>query len=153
MSAILSMEKRGCQQMLLIASTRPTPVSIVLLSLIIIISDIGSSVSQSTDSHTYPDHPRSYENPFVTATSRSVIGDIHRLSRQLSSVDVPRPLAVLCTLFRIRPSNHGFLGQYSNEALFQALRVWTDVGDICENESFGGCQWRCDRDLGHLPHP
>lgn len=71
-----------------------------------------------------------YENPFVTATSRSVIGDIHRLSRQLSSVDVPRPLAVLCTLFRIRPSNHGFLGQYSNEALFQALRVWTDVGDI-----------------------
>lgn len=45
---------------------------------------------------------------------------------------------MLCTLFRIRPSNHGFLGQYSNEALFQALRVWTDVGDICENESFDG---------------
>lgn len=138
--------------MLLIASMRPMPVSVVLLSLIIIISDIGLSVSQSTDSHTYPDHPRSYENPFVTATSRSVIGDIHRLSRQLSSVDVPRPLAVLCTLFRIRPSNHGFLAQYSNEALFQALRVWTDVGDICENESFGGCQLRGGCDLGHLPH-
>ncbi|TFK43881.1 hypothetical protein BDQ12DRAFT_596847 [Crucibulum laeve] len=79
-----------------------------------------------------------YENPFITATSRSVIGDIHRLSRQLSSVDVPRPLAVFCTLFRIQPPIVGFFGQNSDDPLFQALRVWTDVGDICESESFDG---------------
>ncbi|KAF9006736.1 hypothetical protein BDQ17DRAFT_1239048 [Cyathus striatus] len=79
-----------------------------------------------------------YENPFLTATSRSVIGDIHRLSRRFSSVDVPRPLAVLCTLFRIRPPNVWFLGHRSEDPLFQALRVWTDIGDVCESESFDG---------------
>ncbi|PPQ67571.1 hypothetical protein CVT25_012065 [Psilocybe cyanescens] len=57
--------------------------------------------------------------------------DIHRLSRQLNSVDVPRPLAMICTLFRLRVPR-------SNDFLFQALRVWTDVVDICENESFDG---------------
>ncbi|KAF8806246.1 hypothetical protein BYT27DRAFT_7102590 [Phlegmacium glaucopus] len=74
-------------------------------------------------------------NPFITATSRSVISDIHRLSRQLSSIDVPRPLAMICTLFRLRPPN---LGQNSSDALFTALRVWTDVEDICESEFFDG---------------
>ncbi|KDR84101.1 hypothetical protein GALMADRAFT_205854 [Galerina marginata CBS 339.88] len=64
-------------------------------------------------------------------TSRSVIGDIHRMSRQLSAVDVPRPLAMVCTLFRLRPPR-------SDDALFHALRVWTDILDICENESFDG---------------
>jgi len=77
----------------------------------------------------------SYENPFITATSRSVISDISRLSRQLSSVDVPRPLAMICTLFRLRPPD---LGQNSGDALFTALRVWTDVEDICESEFFDG---------------
>lgn len=79
----------------------------------------------------------SYENPFLTATSRSVISDIHKLSRQLSSVDVPRPLAMICTLFRLRPPNLGFLGRQSDGPLFQALRVWNDIGDISESESFG----------------
>jgi len=77
----------------------------------------------------------SYENPFITATSRSVISDISRLSRQLSSVDVPRPLAMICTLFRLRPPN---LDQNSSDALFTALRIWTDVEDICESEFFDG---------------
>jgi len=76
-----------------------------------------------------------YENPFITATSRSVISDISRLSRQLSSLEVPRPLAMICTLFRLRPPN---LGQNSSDALFTALRVWTDVDDICESEFFDG---------------
>jgi len=75
----------------------------------------------------------SYENPFITATSRNIIGDIHRLSHQLSSVDVPRPLAMICTLFNLRPPR-------SDDKLFQAIRVWTDVLDICENESFGACR-------------
>ncbi|KAF9057824.1 hypothetical protein BJ165DRAFT_1327683, partial [Panaeolus papilionaceus] len=73
-------------------------------------------------------------NPFVTATSRSIIGDIHRLSHQLSSLDIPRPLAMLCTLFRLRPPRN----VDDNDYLFQALRIWTDVADICENESFDG---------------
>ncbi|KAF8914318.1 hypothetical protein CPB84DRAFT_1669087 [Gymnopilus junonius] len=75
--------------------------------------------------------PFYYENPFLTATSRNIIGDIHRLSHQLSSVDVPRPLAMICTLFRLRPPR-------TDDKLFQALRVWTDILDICENESFDG---------------
>ncbi|KAF8961099.1 hypothetical protein BDZ97DRAFT_1905640 [Flammula alnicola] len=68
-------------------------------------------------------------------TSRSVIGDIHKLSRQMSSVDVPRPLAIICTLFRLRPPNPR---QTSDDVLFHALRIWTDVVDICESESFDG---------------
>ncbi|KAF6761972.1 hypothetical protein DFP72DRAFT_877626 [Ephemerocybe angulata] len=75
----------------------------------------------------------SYENPFITASSRSVIGDIHRLSGQLSVVHVPRPLAVLCTIFRVR-SFH----QLRDDPLFQALRVWTEIQDISESESFDG---------------
>ncbi|KAF8638540.1 hypothetical protein AX17_002083 [Amanita inopinata Kibby_2008] len=76
-----------------------------------------------------------YQNPFVTATSRSVISDIHRLARQLSSIDVPRPLAVIFTLFGLQPPRReGFI----DEPLFQALRVWNEIGDICECESFDG---------------
>ncbi len=52
----------------------------------------------------------------------------------MNSLDVPRPLAMLCTLFRLRPPN---FGQRSDDLLFQALRIWTDVIDICESESFG----------------
>lgn len=75
-----------------------------------------------------------YENPFLTATSRSVIADIHRLSRQLSAIDVPRPLAMFCTLFRLRIPERA----QSAGPLFHGLRVWTEMGDVCENESFDG---------------
>ncbi|KAF7302264.1 hypothetical protein MIND_00793500 [Mycena indigotica] len=60
------------------------------------------------------------------------------MSRQLSAIDVPRPIALLCTLFRLQPPRTGFLARNFNDPLFQALRVWTDIGDICENESFDG---------------
>ena len=73
----------------------------------------------------------SYENPFLTATSRSIIADMFQLSRQLSTVDIPRPLAVIYTLFRLSPPER------LNNPLFRALRVWTDIGDISESESFG----------------
>ncbi|KAH0588026.1 hypothetical protein H2248_006762 [Termitomyces sp. 'cryptogamus'] len=75
----------------------------------------------------------SYENPFLTATSRSVIADIHRLSRQLSSIDIPRPLAMFCTLFRLKVPESS-----RSNVLFRGVRVWTEMGDICENESFDG---------------
>ncbi|KAF8165704.1 hypothetical protein B0H34DRAFT_690171 [Crassisporium funariophilum] len=91
-----------------------------------------SPLSPDTVDKFYETNASDYENPFITATSRSVISDIHRVSRQLSSVDVPRPLAVICTLFRLRPPSS------AQSSLFQAMRVWTDVGDICENESFDG---------------
>ena len=76
--------------------------------------------------------PNSYENPFVTATSRSLISDIHRLARQLSSIDIPRPLATVYTLFGLALPKDDV-----NVPLFQALRVWNEIGDICECESFG----------------
>lgn len=73
----------------------------------------------------------SYENPVLTATSRSVIADIFMLSRQLNAVDVPRPLAVFSALFRLKPL--GLL----NDPLIQAIRIWNDIEDISESESFG----------------
>ncbi|KAF5333587.1 hypothetical protein D9611_002747 [Ephemerocybe angulata] len=48
-----------------------------------------------------------------------------------NAVHVPRPLAVLCTIFRVR-SFH----QLRDDPLFQALRVWTEIQDISESESF-----------------
>ncbi|PFH47811.1 hypothetical protein AMATHDRAFT_197516 [Amanita thiersii Skay4041] len=79
--------------------------------------------------------PTRYENPFLTATSRSVISDIHRMARQLSSIDVPRPLAVICTLFGLEPPSK-YSSIQADGPLFQALRVWNEIGDICECESF-----------------
>jgi hypothetical protein len=55
------------------------------------------------------------------------------MSRQFSSVDVPRPLAMFCTLFRLKIPDRA-----RNAApLFRALRIWTEMGDISETESFG----------------
>ncbi|KAJ7639498.1 hypothetical protein FB45DRAFT_905795 [Roridomyces roridus] len=79
-----------------------------------------------------------YENPVLTASSRSVITDIHQLSRQLSVLDVPRPVAMFCTLFRLHPPQTGFFARNIDMPMFQALRVWTEIGDICENETFDG---------------
>jgi len=92
-----------------------------------------STVSMDAIDHFYEPNAV-YENPFITATSRSIIADIHQLSRQLSSIDVPRPLAMLCTLLRLKMPE-----QLSNpDPLFHGVRVWTDIGDICESESFDG---------------
>ncbi|KIL70331.1 hypothetical protein M378DRAFT_67556 [Amanita muscaria Koide BX008] len=74
-----------------------------------------------------------YENPFVTATSKEVISDIHRLARQLGAIDVPRPLALIFALFGLQPPKTEV-----NKPLFQALRVWNDIGDICDCEMFDG---------------
>ncbi|KAJ7194581.1 hypothetical protein GGX14DRAFT_377952 [Mycena pura] len=79
-----------------------------------------------------------YENPVLTATSRAVIADIHALARQLAAIDVPRPVALVCTLLRLQPPRTGILARHIDRPLFQALRVWTEIGDICESESFDG---------------
>ena len=72
-----------------------------------------------------------YENPFVTATSRALLSEIHTLASHLSQVDVPRPLAVLCALFGIKRES------IWTDPWFRALRVWNEMGDICESESVG----------------
>ncbi|KDQ64188.1 hypothetical protein JAAARDRAFT_27813 [Jaapia argillacea MUCL 33604] len=72
-----------------------------------------------------------YENPFITATSRSVITDIHSLSRQMSKVDVSKPIAMLYTLLGLRR-------EPGSDTWFRALRVWTEVGELSESESFDG---------------
>ncbi|KAF8659132.1 hypothetical protein AX16_001902 [Volvariella volvacea WC 439] len=91
-----------------------------------------------TNAITHLDEDLSYENPFLTATSRSVISDIHRLSRSLSAFDVPRPLAMICTLFRLNTSSAGYLENSLDGPLFRAVRVWNELGDIAESESFDG---------------
>ncbi|KAJ7265439.1 hypothetical protein B0H12DRAFT_1100752 [Mycena haematopus] len=98
----------------------------------------GENASSSDTVDRFYESSASYENPVLTATSRSVITDIHQLSRQLSVIDVPRPIALICTLFRLQPPRAGFLARNIDDPLFQALRVWTEIGDICENESFDG---------------
>ncbi|KAJ7865692.1 hypothetical protein B0H13DRAFT_2067523 [Mycena leptocephala] len=97
-----------------------------------------SSASSDAVERFYESSASDYENPVLTATSRSVITEIHQLSRQLSVIDVPRPIAIICTLFRLQPPRAGFLARNIDDPLFQALRVWTEIGDICENESFDG---------------
>jgi hypothetical protein len=77
-----------------------------------------------------------YENPLITATSRALISDIHALTRCCCSVDVPRPLSVLHAALKIRarPST-----KLDDDPLFKAIRVWAEVDDISETESFGAC--------------
>lgn len=70
-----------------------------------------------------------YENPLVTATSRSVISDIHAAAAKLAQIDVPKPLAVLYTLLGLKQENV--------RPWFSLMRVWSETGDVCESESFG----------------
>ena len=73
----------------------------------------------------------SYENPFITATSRDSIGDIHSFSQYLSELDAPKPTSLLSSLLGLAriPTERG--------SWFQISRMWTEVDDVCENESFG----------------
>jgi len=73
-----------------------------------------------------------YENPLVTTTSRAMLADILRLSGQLTVVNVPRPLAVIYSFFRLRVPDH------LHSPWIHALRAWTDIDDISESESFDG---------------
>lgn len=71
-----------------------------------------------------------YENPFITATSREVIMDCHNLTRYVSDIGVPRPRALLATLF-------GRRGNQEEENWFEALKCWSEIGDIAESEGWG----------------
>ena len=75
----------------------------------------------------------SYENPLITASSRQIIADINVLTRQLSTLDVPRPLAMFGTLFQPQSQSSAD----SRGPWFRALRVWSDIEDVCDSDSFG----------------
>ncbi|OCB87548.1 hypothetical protein A7U60_g5453 [Sanghuangporus baumii] len=75
----------------------------------------------------------SYENPLVTASSRHIISEINALTRQLRELDVPRPLAMFKTLFR--PSE---TYEEARESWFQVLRVWSEIDEMYDSESFDG---------------
>lgn len=68
----------------------------------------------------------------ITATSRALISDIHTLTRRCCAVDVPRPLSILHALLRVRPPN-----KFDADPWFKAIRIWPEVDDISETESFG----------------
>ncbi|KAF5392971.1 hypothetical protein D9757_001137 [Collybiopsis confluens] len=80
----------------------------------------------------YYEASASYENPLITTTSSAMLADVLRLSRQLSVINVPRPLAVIYSLFRLK------VPEYMNSPWIHALRAWTEVDDINESESFDG---------------
>ncbi|EMD40511.1 hypothetical protein CERSUDRAFT_111108 [Gelatoporia subvermispora B] len=73
-----------------------------------------------------------YENPFLTATSRTVIKDIHTLANQLSNLDVPRPMAVLYYLLGLTARESG------ETSWFRAVNIRNEITDICESDSFDG---------------
>ncbi|KAI0082500.1 hypothetical protein K474DRAFT_1703004 [Panus rudis PR-1116 ss-1] len=73
-----------------------------------------------------------YENPFVTATSREVISDIHYLASQFAQIDIPKPVAVLYAILRMQRT-----GRWS-DPWFRALQVWSEVDDVSETDSFNG---------------
>lgn len=75
-----------------------------------------------------------YENPLVTASSRTVISDIHALASQLAKLDVPKPIALLCSLFGL--SREGGL----HESWFKVSSMWHEVTSVSESDSFDGHQ-------------
>ncbi|KAI0776180.1 hypothetical protein BD413DRAFT_602652 [Trametes elegans] len=73
-----------------------------------------------------------YENPFITATSKDTISDVHALAHTLSQLNVPKPGAVLRALFRI-PADSGW-----GDAWFRGLSMWNEVNNISECDTFDG---------------
>lgn len=75
-----------------------------------------------------------YENPLITATSRTIIADIHALVRQLSVVDIPKPSKILSALLpRVVVKD-----SVSSDPWFRVLRIWSEIEEFSESESFDG---------------
>lgn len=72
-----------------------------------------------------------YENPFLTATSRNTISDVHALGHALSELNVPKPWAVLLSLFRLSPDTRW------GTSWFRGLSMWNEVNNISECDTFG----------------
>ena len=60
-----------------------------------------------------------------------MILDIHNLTRLVADVEVARPRALLSWLF-------GWGGRRNEPAWFEALKCWSEIGDIvADSESWG----------------
>lgn len=75
-----------------------------------------------------------YENPLITATSRTLIADIHALVRQFSIVDIPKPSKILGALLPRVPIKDSV----SSDPWFRVLRIWSEIEEFSESESFDG---------------
>ncbi|KAG2368640.1 hypothetical protein BDR07DRAFT_1324653 [Suillus spraguei] len=75
-----------------------------------------------------------YENPLITATSRTLIADIHALVRQFSIVDIPKPSKILGALLPRVPVKNSV----SSDPWFRVLRIWSEIEEFSESESFDG---------------
>ncbi|KAF9025894.1 hypothetical protein BDZ89DRAFT_988280 [Hymenopellis radicata] len=73
-----------------------------------------------------------YQNPALSASSRTVIHNIFKFGRKIHGLDVPRPLAVFYTILHLPPPD------FVKDPIFQVLRAWNDVGTVSEHESFDG---------------
>ncbi|QRV72851.1 hypothetical protein RhiJN_00865 [Ceratobasidium sp. AG-Ba] len=70
-----------------------------------------------------------YKNTFVTATSLPLISDIHALTHRLCHVRVPRPTALLDRILGL---------ETTASQMWDAWKVWSEIGTVCETESFDG---------------
>ncbi|KAG2338012.1 hypothetical protein BDR05DRAFT_969610 [Suillus weaverae] len=75
-----------------------------------------------------------YENPLITATSRTLIADIHALVRQFSTIDIPKPSKLLSALLPRVPVKNSV----SSDPWFRVLRIWSEIEEFSESESFDG---------------
>ncbi|KAF8759826.1 hypothetical protein RHS01_01558 [Rhizoctonia solani] len=84
-----------------------------------------------------------YKNTFVTATSLSIISDIHSLTHQLCEVRIPKPTTLIARI----------LGYQTTETqMWVAWRIWSEIGTVCETESFGKRNYT-EYELGKLSPP
>ncbi|KAG8775569.1 hypothetical protein FRC12_001411 [Ceratobasidium sp. 428] len=72
-----------------------------------------------------------YKNTFVTATSLPLISDIHALTHRLCHVRVPRPTALVARIL-------GHVETTGAVQMWDAWKVWSEIGTVCETESFDG---------------
>ncbi|KAF8272103.1 hypothetical protein EI94DRAFT_1566877 [Lactarius quietus] len=72
------------------------------------------------------------KNPIITATSRDAIGDVHSLSQHFAEIDAPKPTSLLRSLVGWARS------PAERDSWFQISRMWTEVDEVCESESFDG---------------
>ncbi|KAG9104725.1 hypothetical protein FRC06_011619 [Ceratobasidium sp. 370] len=70
-----------------------------------------------------------YKNTFVTATSRELISSLHALTQAMCYVRVPSPTTLVARI----------LGHETTaNQMWDAWKVWSDIGTVCETESFDG---------------
>lgn len=119
------------------ADTQPSPNLSIISTMHASSLDICQSVYGETPSsqdaiERFYEPNAVYENPVMTTTSRAMLSDVYRFSRQFNAIDIPRPLAVIYTLFGVKPP------EYVDKPLLHALRAWSEIGDISEAEAFDG---------------